>query len=160
MDDMLKKYYNADYLIKIININLDYFENLGYDSLENYDKLYKLLTVDTEDKLKNFSKYEELNFYSKRLYNLSNDNKYLEEIMTEEMERNLRGQENYLAGFTEGNVKGELKGKLEGRLEGKLETQTLIVKNLLNENMNDLQIMKITNLSKDELENIKKELIN
>lgn len=80
--------------------------------------------------------------------------------MTEEMERNLRGQENYLAGFTEGNVKGELKGKLEGRLEGKLETQTLIVKNLLNENMNDLQIMKITNLSKDELENIKKELIN
>ena len=160
MDDMLKKYYNADYLIKIININLDYFENLGYDSLENYDKLYKLLTVDTEDKLKNFSKYEELNFYSKRLYNLSNDNKYLEEIMTEEMERNLRGQENYLAGFTEGNVKGELKGKLEGRLEGKLETQTLIVKNLLNENMNDLQIMKITNLNKDELEKIKKELIN
>ena len=108
MDDILKKHYNVDYFIKIININLDYYEKLGYDNLDNYDKLYKLLTVDTEDKLKNFSKYEELNYYSKKLYNLSNDDKYLEEIMTEEMERNLRAQENYLAGLTDGELKGKL----------------------------------------------------
>ena len=148
MDDILKKHYNVDYFIKIININLDYYEKLGYDNLDNYDKLYKLLTVDTEDKLKNFSKYEELNYYSKKLYNLSNDDKYLEEIMTEEMERNLRAQENYLAGLT------------DGELKGKIENQTLVVKNLLNKNMSDLEIMEIINLNQKELKNIKKELNN
>ena len=150
IDDVLKEYYNLDYLVKITNINLDYYEKLSYDNLDNYDKLYKLLTVDSEDKLKKFSKYEELNYYSKKLYNLSNDNKYLEEIMSEEMERNLRNQEKYLAGLYD--------GKIEGKEEGKLATQTLIVKNLLNKNMTDSEIIEITNLSKEELEKIKKEL--
>ena len=158
MDDILKKHYNVDYFIKIININLDYYEKLGYDNLDNYDKLYKLLTVDTEDKLKNFSKYEELNYYSKKLYNLSNDDKYLEEIMTEEMERNLRAQENYLAGLTDGELKGERKGKIEGKIEGKKENQTLIVKNLLKNSVPDDIIVNSTNISYKELENIKKEL--
>ena len=160
MDDILKKHYNVDYFIKIININLDYYEKLGYDNLDNYDKLYKLLTVDTEDKLKNFSKYEELNYYSKKLYNLSNDDKYLEEIMTEEMERNLRAQENYLAGLTDGELKGERKGKIEGRLEGKKENQTLVVKNLLKNSVPDDIIINSTNISYKELESIKKELNN
>ena len=150
IDDVLKEYYNLDYLVKITNINLDYYEKLSYDNLDNYDKLYKLLTVDSEDKLKKFSKYEELNYYSKKLYNLSNDNKYLEEIMSEEMERNLRNQEKYLAGLYE--------GKIEGKQEGKLETQTLIVKNLLNNSISDDIILKTTNISNEELEKIKKEL--
>ena len=146
IDDVLKEYYNLDYLVKITNINLDYYEKLSYDNLDNYDKLYKLLTVDSEDKLKKFSKYEELNYYSKKLYNLSNDNKYLEEIMSEEMERNLRNQEKYLAGL------------YDGKNEGKLETQILIVKNLLNNSISDDIILKTTNISNEELEKIKKEL--
>lgn len=72
--------------------------------------------------------------------------------MTEEMDENLRAEENYLAGLTD--------GKLEGKNEGKKENQTLIVKNLLNKNMSDLEIMEITNLNQKELENIKKELNN
>ena len=150
IDDVLKEYYNLDYLVKITNINLDYYEKLSYDNLDNYDKLYKLLTVDSEDMLKKFSKYEELNYYSKKLYNLSNDNKYLEEIMSEEMERNLRNQEKYLAGLYE--------GKIEGKEEGKLETQTHIIKNLLNNSISDDIILKTTNISNEELEKIKKEL--
>ena len=172
IDDVLKEYYNLDYLVKITNINLDYYEKLSYDNLDNYDKLYKLLTVDSEDMLKKFSKYEELNYYSKKLYNLSNDNKYLEEIMSEEMERNLRNQEKYLAGLYEGKIEGKEEGKKEARVETEAEiakvkdeakqkikkTQTLIVKNLLNKNMTDSEIIEITNLSKEELEKIKKEL--
>ena len=158
IDDVLKEYYNLDYLVKITNINLDYYEKLSYDNLDNYDKLYKLLTVDSEDMLKKFSKYEELNYYSKKLYNLSNDNKYLEEIMSEEMERNLRNQEKYLAGLYDGKIEGKEEGKIEGKQEGKLETQILIVKNLLNKNMTDSEIIEITNISKEELEKIKKEL--
>ena len=158
IDDVLKEYYNLDYLVKITNINLDYYEKLSYDNLDNYDKLYKLLTVDSEDMLKKFSKYEELNYYSKKLYNLSNDNKYLEEIMSEEMERNLRNQEKYLAGLYDGKIEGKEEGKKEGKIEGKLETQTLIVKNLLNKNMTDSEIIEITNISKEELEKIKNKL--
>ena len=70
--------------------------------------------------------------------------------MSEEMERNLRNQEKYLAGLYD--------GKIEGKEEGKLATQTLIVKNLLNKNMTDSEIIEITNISKEELEKIKKEL--
>ena len=73
--------------------------------------------------------------------------------MRAEAEEIMRNQEKYFAGFHE----GESKAKAEA--EQKMwETQTLIVKNLLNKNMTDLEIMEITNLSKDELENIKKEL--
>ena len=172
IDDVLKEYYNLDYLVKITNINLDYYEKLSYDNLDNYDKLYKLLTVDSEDMLKKFSKYEELNYYSKKLYNLSNDNKYLEEIMSEEMERNLRNQEKYLAGLYDGKIEGKEEGKKEARVETEAEiakvkdeakqkikkTQTLIVKNLLNKNMTDSEIIEITNISKEELEKIKTKL--
>ena len=157
IDDVLKEYYNLDYLVKITNINLDYYEKLSYDNLDNYDKLYKLLTVDSEDMLKKFSKYEELNYYSKKLYNLSNDNKYLEEIMSEEMERNLRNQEKYLAGLYDGKIEGKEEARVEAEQKIK-ESLTLIVKNLLNKNMTDSEIIEITNLSKEELEKIKKEL--
>ena len=69
----------------------------------------------------------------------------------------MRNQEKYFAGFHEGEAKGEAKAKAEA--EQKLtETQTLIVKKLLNENMTDLKIMDITNITKEELDNIKKEL--
>ena len=136
--------------MKIININLDYYAKLGYDNLENYDNLYKLLTVNTEDELKKFSKYDELNFYSKKIHNLSKNDEYKEKIMSEEIEENVRAHETYLGGL--------FYSREEGREEGKLETQTLIIKNLLNENMTDLKIMEIANISKEELDNIKKEL--
>ena len=82
LDDVYKERYKMDYLMKIININLDYYAKLGYDNLENYDNLYKLLTITTEDELKNFSKYDELNFYSKKIHNLSKNDEYKEKIMS------------------------------------------------------------------------------
>ena len=66
--------------------------------------------------------------------------------MSEEMERNLANEEAYYTGLQEGEDKG------------KLETQTLIVKKLLNKNLSDSEIMEIVNISKEELENIKKEM--
>ena len=95
--------------MKIININLDYYAKLGYDNLENYDNLYKLLTVNTEDELKKFSKYDELNFYSKKIHNLSKNDEYKEKIMSEEMEENVIAHETYLGGL--------FRGKEEARAE-------------------------------------------
>ena len=99
LDDVYKERYKMDYLMKIININLDYYAKLGYDNLENYDNLYKLLTVNTEDELKKFSKYDELNFYSKKIHNLSKNDEYKEKIMSEEIEENVRAHETYLGGL-------------------------------------------------------------
>ena len=69
--------------------------------------------------------------------------------MRAEAEEIMRNQEKYFAGFHEGEAKGEQKLK---------ETQTLIVKNLLNNSIPDDIILKSTNISIEELENIKKEL--
>ena len=72
--------------------------------------------------------------------------------MREEVEEIMRNQEKYFAGFHDGEDKG--------RYDGKLETQTLIIKNLLNNSVPDDIILKSTNISHEELEKIKKELIN
>ena len=72
--------------------------------------------------------------------------------MTKEVEEIMRNQEKYFAGFHDGEDKG--------RHDGKLETQTLIIKNLLNNSVPDNIILKSTNISHEELEKIKKELIN
>ena len=110
------------------------------------DKLYKLLTVSDKKELECFKDIKELNSYSKKIENLSNSDSYMEEIMSEEMEKNLANEEAYYTGLQEGEDKG------------KLETQTLIVKKLLNKNLSDSEIMEIVNISKEELENIKKEM--
>ena len=83
--------------------------------------------------------------------------------MRAEAEEIMRNQEKYFAGFHEGEAKGEAKAKAaeqklaEAKQELK-ETQTLIVKNLLNNSIPDDIILKSTNISSEELENIKKEL--
>ena len=135
-----------DNILTIININLDYYEELSYDNVILFDRFFKLLTVDSKEKLEQFSSVDELDAYSKNLEYFSNDKEYVEELMRAEAEEIMRNQEKYFAGFHEGEDKG------------KLETQTLIVKNLLNKNMTDLEIMEITNITKEELDNIKKEL--
>ena len=164
LDDVYKERYKMDYLMKIININLDYYAKLGYDNLENYDNLYKLLTVNTEDELKKFSKYDELNFYSKKIHNLSKNDEYKEKIMSEEIEENVRAHETYLGGLFYGREEAraeaeaeiaEVKAEADQRLK---ETQTLIVKNLLENSVSDDIILKSTNISIEELDNIKKEL--
>ena len=76
--------------------------------------------------------------------------------MRAEAEEIMRNQEKYFAGFHEGEAKGEAKAKAaEQKLK---ETQTLIVKNLLNNSIPDDIILKSTNISIEELDNIKKEL--
>ena len=137
--------------------NLDYYEELSYDNVVLFDRFFKLLTVDSKEKLEQFKEFDELDVYSKNLEYFSNDKEYVEELMRAEAEEIMRNQEKYFAGFHEGEAKGEAKAKAEAEQKLK-ETQTLIVKKLLNENMTDLKIMDITNITKEELDNIKKEL--
>ena len=142
----MSKYKYKRLYVKNYAYNLDYYDDLRYDKLEKFDKLYKLLTVSDKKELECFKYNKELNSYSKKIENLSNSDSYMEEIMSEEMEKNLANEEAYYTGLQEGEDKG------------KLETQTLIVKKLLNKNLSDSEIMEIVNISKEELENIKKEM--
>ena len=145
-----------DNILTIININLDYYEELSYDNVILFDRFFKLLTVDSKEKLEQFKEFDELDAYSKNLEYFSNDKEYVEELMRAEAEEIMRNQEKYFAGFHEGEAEGEAKAKAaEQKLK---ETQTLIVKKLLNKNMTDSEIMDITNISIEELDNIKKEL--
>ena len=122
-----------------------------------FDRFFKLLTVDSKEKLEQFKEFDELDAYSKNLEYFSNDKEYVEELMRAEAEEIMRNQEKYFAGFHEGEAKGEAKAKAEAEQKLK-ETQTLIVKNLLNNSIPDDIILKSTNISIEELDNIKKEL--
>ena len=53
-----------------------------------------------------------------------------------------------------GIKEGEKKGKIEGKKEGILETKKEIIKQMLKYNMSIENIVKITNLSKSEIEKI------
>ena len=136
-----------------------------------FDRFFKLLTVDSKEKLEQFSSVDELDAYSKNLEYFSNDKEYVEELMRAEAEEIMRNQEKYFAGFHEGEAKAKTEAKAEiaeakaevakakTEAEQKLkETQTLIVKNLLNNSIPDDIILKSTNISIEELDNIKKEL--
>ena len=90
------------------------------------------------------------------------------------MEENVIAHEKYLTGLFRGKEEAraeaeaeiaeakaeiaEAKAETDEAKQKLKETQTLIVKNLLNENMTDLKIMEIANISKEELDNIKKEI--
>ena len=94
--------------------------------------------------------------------------------MSEEMEENVIAHEKYLTGLFRG--KEEARAEAEAKIaeakaetaEAKAETakakqklketQTLIVKNLLENSVSDDIILKSTNISIEELDNIKKEL--
>ena len=152
-----------------INIlhNLDYYEELSYDNVILFDRFFKLLTVDSKEKLEQFKEFDELDAYSKNLEYFSNDKEYVEELMRAEAEEIMRNQEKYFAGFHEGEAKAKAEvakanaevAKTKAEAEQKLkETQTLIVKNLLNNSIPDDIILKSTNISIEELDNIKKEL--
>ena len=146
-----------------INIlhNLDYYEELSYDNVVLFDRFFKLLTVDSKEKLEQFSSVDELDAYSKNLEYFSNDKEYVEELMRAEAEEIMRNQEKYFAGFHEGEAKAETarsKAETDEAKQKLKETQTLIVKNLLENSVSDDIILKSTNISIEELDNIKKEL--
>ena len=84
--------------------------------------------------------------------------------MSEEIEENVRAHETYLGGLFYGREEAraeaeaeiaEVKAEADQRLK---ETQTLIVKNLLENSVSDDIILKSTNISIEELDNIKKEI--
>ena len=80
--------------------------------------------------------------------------------MSEEMEENVIAHEKYLTGLFRGKeeARAEAEAEITEAKQKLKETQTLIVKNLLENSVSDDIILKSTNISIEELEKIKKEI--
>lgn len=133
----------SGYLLKIININLDFYDNVSYDKLDTSDKFYKLLTVSDSKELNEIVDGEHLlGRYTSKLIKYSNDEKYKEAIMDEIIEKNALMQERYLSGL------------YDGMEQGIQENQKDIVINMYKEKIALDVISKVTKLSVDEINEI------
>ena len=85
---------NNDFLLKIVNINLDYYKKESYNGKCDKDVLYKLITRTSKKKLKEIVGNEkELENYYKKMDHLSHDKEYCRMIWDERLEENLKEQE-------------------------------------------------------------------
>ena len=150
---------DKDYLLKIININLDYFSKLLYNKTKESDILWKLFTINKKSDLEKIvSKEKMLSNYENKIKRLSQDKEYCKMVWDERIERNLRAQQEYFdgkqEGLKEGKEKGIIEGKKEGIIEGILKNKKDMVINLNNNGVSIDIISKSTGLSKEEIQKI------
>ena len=103
-----------DYLLKIININLDYYSLKCYNKFKGVDKLSKLLTIKNKKELREFTKGEKLlNNYYKKMDRLSHEKEYCKMVWDERLDENLRKVDAYNDGKSEGIEEDILKKQTE-----------------------------------------------
>ena len=146
---------DKDYLLKIININLDYFSKLLYNKTKESDILWKLFTINKKSDLEKIvSKEKLLSNYENKIKRLSQDKEYCKMVWDERIERNLRAQQEYFDGKQEGLKEGKEEGKKEGIIEGILKNKKDMVINFNNNGVSIDIISKSTGLSIDEVNDI------
>ncbi len=140
-----------EYLLKIVNINLDYYARESYNGKCDRDVLYKLFTRMSKKELKKIVDNEEklVNYYNKMDY-LSHNKEYCKMIWDERIERNLRNQEAYYGGKKDGIEEGIKKG-IE---EGINQNRTQMILNLYNNGVSLDLISKASELTIDEVKEI------
>ena len=90
-------------LLKIVNINPDYYKKEGYNGKRDKDVLYKLITRTSKKELKKIvdNEKELTNYYDKMDY-LSHSKEYCHMVWDERIDENLKNQEVFYGGFQEG----------------------------------------------------------
>ena len=100
-----------EYLIKFINVNLGMYKDMCYTSLKEKEIVWKLFTINNREELDSIVKKEKmLNNYYKKLQRLSKDKEYCRMIWDERLEENLRNQDAYRGGRSEGYELGKNAG--------------------------------------------------
>ena len=139
-----------DYLLKIININLDYYSKICYDKVKKEDSLWKLFTIKKKDELSEFTKNEEqLSNYRNKLNRLSKSKEYCRMVWDERIEKNLRAFDEYQSGLSDGERKG--------REEGSIDTKKEMIINFYHNGASIDLISKSVGLTMDEVEKIIKD---
>ena len=140
-----------DYIYKTINVNLDYFEKLSYNEIDNSQKFYKLLTISNFKDLREILEQEKmLKEYGRKLVEFSKNER--KKYMDAALSSYLREYELRLGGFRDGKDEGITIGRDEGRQERENE----ITMNLINQNIGYDIISKATGLSVSEIEKMVK----
>ena len=152
---------------KYYEINVEKFAKFWYDNdIESVMKAPILTMIGIKDE-------EELEKYSKKMNNaiikesvdnlkrLNSDAAFVYGLTPEEDEmlvRNTRDElvrrEALAKGLAEGKAEGKTEGLAEGKVEGKAEGKAEIATNLLKENYPIEKIIKVTGLTKEEIEKI------
>lgn len=105
----------SDYLLKIININLDFYANKCYTEFAGVDKLSKLLTFEKKDELKEFTKKEKmLNEYYDKMERLTKDKEYCKMVWDSRIDEKLRNIDAYNGGKEDGIEEGIEQGIKQG----------------------------------------------
>ena len=139
-----------DYLLKIININLDYYSLKCYNKFKGVDKLSKLLTIKDKRELREFTKEEKLlEHYYKKMDRLSHEEEYCKMVWDERLDENLRKVDAYNDGKSEGIEIGIEKGIEQGILQNKTEM-------ILNMNTNKIPIKTIAECAKLSISEVNK----
>ena len=140
-----------DHIYRVINVNLDCFEDLGYNESDNSQKFYKLLTISNFKDLREILKKENmLKEYGKKLVEFSkNESK---EYMDAALDNYLREYELRLGGYRDGKDDG----RNEGIIIGRDERENEITMNLIAQNIGYDVISKATGLSVSEIERMVK----
>ena len=109
-----------DFVIKKININLDIYKDFCYDKINEWNRLYKLLTIENEEELQSFIEKEKLlKQYQKKLMEISYDDDYKESVMNETIEQNAMFEQTYGVGYRRGVEEGIEQGIEQGILSTK-----------------------------------------
>jgi predicted transposase/invertase (TIGR01784 family) len=58
----------------------------------------------------------------------------------------------------EGKIEGKMEGKIEGKMEGKIEGKIVAARNMIIRGMGADMVAEVTELTLDEVENIKKQI--
>ena len=146
-------------LIKIININLDFYYELCYHKVKESDKLWKLFTIEDEQELKSLVRDEKLlNGYQNKLLYLSDNEGYKKMIMNEDIERNAMLEQQFGPIYDEAYDKGEVKGFERGIEQGTLNAKKELINSMYKDKVSLDVISKYTGLSINEINNIINEL--
>jgi len=142
VDETHEKLYEN--VFEIINVNMDYFEDVWYHgNIEKENPFLMLLAAPTEEEMDMISEGDNLmENLNKKVKRLNQDTEILDVIIENEDE--------IIA-----NSMYE-KGVQNGISQGISQEREKIVKNLLDRNMNIDDIIQITNLTKEEVEEISK----
>ena len=131
-----------DYLVKIINVNLDKFQEFDYNEVNNSNKFYKLLTINKKLELKEIeNKEKELKGYIEELANISKNITFRKNYMDEEMSDYIDKLE-------------VLNDKKKSFNDGAMQTKKDMVINFYNSGVSIDIISSASGLSKDQVEEI------
>jgi len=142
------EYNYEDYLIKIININLDFYYELCYYNIKESDRLWKLFTIENKEDLDLLVKEEKLLLgYQRKLLYLSDNEDYKKMILNEDIERNAMEEQQFGYAYDTGMKKGIASKEKE------------IVINMYKDGMSLELISKYSNLSLEEVNKIVENIV-